>query len=66
MCVCVCLFYSNIKIETENKEMCLKPVKALAVKEVQGAALEEPQEEMTLPLSPTQPEAGRIFIYMLS
>lgn len=46
--------------------MCLKPVKPLAVEEVQGAALEEPQEEMTLPLSPTQPEAGRIFIHMLS
>lgn len=46
--------------------MCLKPVKALAVEEVQGAALEEPQEEMTLPFSLTQPEAGRIFIHMLS
>ena len=46
--------------------MCLKPVKHLLWKEVQGAALEEPQEEMILPLSPTQPEAGRIIIHMFS
>lgn len=46
--------------------MCLKPVKALAVEGVQGAALEEPREETILPFSLTQPEAGRIFIRVLS